>query len=85
MRKAFWISMISLVAALLLGDTALAQRGRGAPGGRGRPAGRPMRRGNEPKVGDKIADFALNDVHGKEVKLSDFKNKIFVLELGACT
>lgn len=39
-----------------------------------------------PKVGEVLEDFALKDVKGKEVKLSEFRDKkIFVLELGACT
>ncbi|MBY0308719.1 MAG: redoxin domain-containing protein, partial [Phycisphaerales bacterium] len=32
------------------------------------------------KVGETAPDFALKDTEGKEVKLSDFKGKIVVLE-----
>lgn len=39
----------------------------------------------EPKIGEVLDDFELLDLKGKKVRLSDFKEKIFVLELGACT
>lgn len=35
---------------------------------------------NDVKVGDKAPEFTLKDTDGKEVKLSDFKGKIVVLE-----
>jgi len=44
-----------------------------------------MREVVHPNVGDVLKDFTLSDINGKEVRLSDFRNKIFVLELGACT
>ena len=38
-----------------------------------------------PAVGETLEDFELKDIEGNPVKLSDFKGRIFVLELGACT
>ena len=35
------------------------------------------------KVGDKVADFALKDEHGKTVKLSQYKGKVIVLNFFA--
>ena len=59
-----------------VGLTALAQdRRRGAKA-----------RFPHPEVGDEIKEFELKDMDGKAVKLSQFRGeKIFVLELGACT
>ena len=63
-------------------SSAEAQRNRGERRGRGnrrRPKGPP------PEIGTVLADFALQDVEGNTVRLSDFRGKIFALELGACT
>ena len=74
MRKMLWPAAIALVAALFAADLASAQ-------GRNR-----RRRPPPPKVGEAVKDFTLKDVDGKDVSLSDFRDKkIFVLELGACT
>jgi len=35
---------------------------------------------NKVNVGDVVSDFALTDLNGKLVKLSDFKGKVVVLE-----
>ena len=35
------------------------------------------------KIGDKVADFALKDEHGKTVKLSQYKGKVIVLNFFA--
>ncbi len=42
-------------------------------------------RAPRPEVGAMVADFELKDVEGKPVKLSSFRDQIFVMELGACT
>ena len=77
LRKA-WIGVSLVVPALLLANAALA-------GPLNRDRGGLMRQAPRPKIGDMVADFTLQDVKGKAVKLSAFKEKIFVLELGACT
>ena len=74
------IGLLVLVLASFLVNTAWAQDEE-APG-RGE---RRRREVVHPKVGEVLKDFTLKDVKGKDVKLSDFRNKIFVLELGACT
>ena len=44
------------------------------------------RRVVRPEVGQPVPDFALTNVKGATVQLSQFRGKsIFVLELGACT
>ena len=76
-----WSVVLALVLVCFLGGMLFAQSrgGRAGRGGRGR--------GNvqHPEVGETLDDFELKDVKGKTVKLSDFREKIFVLELGACT
>ena len=79
MLRKMWIGLFVLAAAVMLVDTALAAEDHGKPRERRR------REIVHPKVGEVLKDFTLKDVNGKEVKLSDFRNKIFVLELGACT
>jgi len=57
----------------------------GLAGPANRDRGGLMRQAPRPKIGDTVADFTLQDIKGKAVKLSAFKEKVFVLELGACT
>ena len=66
-----------LAVGLLTTAAALAERPE---------RGRSRRLAGIPKAGDTVKDFALKDVKGRTIKLSDFRAKsIFVLELGACT
>ena len=82
MRRRAWMGLFSVILACFLCDAALAQD----EGGETRGRGRRRREVIHPKVGEVVADFTLQDVKGKPVKLSDFRGKeIFVLELGACT
>ena len=81
MRKRVWMGLFSVILACFLFSSVLAQEGE-----RGERRGRRRREVIHPKVGEVVADFTLQDVKGKPVKLSDFRGKeIFVLELGACT
>ena len=69
-----------LVLMLLATGAVTAQRG-GSPQ---RP-GQRRRTNSPPKIGEVAQDFILNDVKGKKVKLSSFRDKkILVLEFGAC-
>lgn len=52
------------------------ERGRGAGG---------FFKGTHPKIGAAVENFTVRDVEGRDVRLSDFKDRIFVMELGACT
>jgi len=72
--------VLSLVLVSLLVVPALAQEKKQPERKR-----RPRREVVHPKVGETIPNFTLEDINGKEVNLTDFRNKIFVLELGACT
>jgi cytochrome oxidase Cu insertion factor (SCO1/SenC/PrrC family) len=72
--------VLSLVLVSLLVVPALAQEKTQQQRRR-----RPRREVVHPKVGEAIPNFTLEDIDGKEVNLTDFRNKIFVLELGACT
>jgi cytochrome oxidase Cu insertion factor (SCO1/SenC/PrrC family) len=80
MLRKTWIGLLVLVLASFLVNAAWAQ----GEGGQRRRRRR-RREVVHPKVGEVLEDFTLKDVKGKDVKLSDFRNKIFVLELGACT
>ena len=83
MHSRAWIGVLLVALVFLVVETAMAGQPPGGPrrGGRGRG-----RWGAGLAVGDLVADFALKDVEGKTVKLSDFKDKsIVVLEFGACT
>jgi cytochrome oxidase Cu insertion factor (SCO1/SenC/PrrC family) len=77
MVRRLWAGLLlALPVCLMAGDDATGQhRGRGERG----------RQKNRPKLGEKLKDFELKDVKGKAIHLSDFKEKIFILELGACT
>ncbi len=80
MLRKTWIGLLVLVLASFLANTVWAQDEEAQPDRRRR-----RREVVHPKVGEVLKDFTLKDVKGKDVKLSDFRNKIFVLELGACT
>jgi cytochrome oxidase Cu insertion factor (SCO1/SenC/PrrC family) len=80
MLRKTWIGLLVLVMASFLVSSAWAQEEDGQRRGRRR-----RREVVHPKVGEVLKDFTLKDTKGKAVKLSDFRNKIFVLELGACT
>jgi len=76
-----WVVALSAVVTLLFGWAVLAQRAHGE----GQKPASESRRATPPKVGETVADFALKDVEGKTVKLSDFRGRILVLEFGAYT
>ena len=69
------------VLPVLLATWMVAECAQAQPPGPGRRS----RRAPHPKVGEVVKDFELKDLKGKKVRLSDFRDKIFVLELGACT
>jgi len=73
--------VLSLVLVSLLVVPVLAQEKKPQQQRRSRP----RREVVHPKVGEVIPNFTLENINGEEVKLTDFRNKIFVLELGACT
>jgi len=76
-RVGVWL----LVLMLLATGAVMAQ-----PRGRPRRPGRRDRTNSPPKIGQVAQDFTLNDVKGKKVKFSSFRDKkILVLEFGACT
>ena len=75
------MGVLFLVLSFLLVGAAWAQQKE--PKQKRKP--RQRREVVHPKVGEVLKDFTLKDIEGKEVSLSDFRNKIFVLELGACT
>ena len=80
MRNRNWVSFFALALAGMVAVSAVAQPRED------RPRRRPRREVVHPKVGEELKDFALKDMTGTDVKLSDFRDKkIFVLELGACT
>lgn len=71
--RASWIVGASLVIAV----PAWAHCGFCGKGGEGIPGGRSHARA---EIGKPAPDFTLKDLEGKQVKLSDFKGKIVVLE-----
>ena len=79
--RAWWVVALCAVVTLLLGWVVPEQRARGEEQ---KPAPE-SRRATPPQVGQTVADFALKDVEGKTVRLSDFRGRILVLEFGACT
>ncbi len=79
MPKKRWVLIAAWLFFSLACDSVWSQEG-------GRPARRrPRREVKHPPVGKVLKDFALQDVKGKPVKLSDYQGKIFIMELGACT
>ena len=81
MLKKPWVLMGVLLFSWLACDCAWSEEQ-----GRQRPAGRrPRREVKHPPIGAVLQDFTLKDVNGKPVKLSDYRGKIFTMELGACT
>ena len=71
--RASWIVGASLVMAV----PAWAHCGFCGKGSKGTPGGQSHARA---EIGKPAPDFTLKDLEGKEVKLSDFKGKVVVLE-----
>ena len=81
MLKKSWVLVGVLLFSWLACDSVWSEeRGRQRPEGR-----RPRREVKRPQIGTILKDFTLKDVHGKPVKLSDYRGKIVTMELGACT
>jgi cytochrome oxidase Cu insertion factor (SCO1/SenC/PrrC family) len=81
MLKRPWVLVAVLLFSWLACDGAWSQeQGGSQPGAR-----RPRREAKHPPIGSVLPDFVLKDVNGKPVKLSDYRGKIFTMELGACT
>ena len=80
MKRSIVASLLCIVFTVMLFDTLLAQDTRQR---RQRP--RRMMRWTGPEIGTVIADFELKTYEGKVFKLSEHRDKIVVLEMGACT
>ncbi len=81
MLKKSWVLIGVLLFSWLICDSVWSEeQGRQRPQGR-----RPHREVKHSPIGSVLKDFTLNDVNGKPVKLSDYRGKIFTMELGACT
>lgn len=87
MLRNFFAGLLALALMVMVNQDATAQRLRqpgtaSATGNQRQVRTRPV----VPKIGSEIADFELKNAKGKKVKLSQFRDKKFViLELGACT
>ena len=79
MKRSIVASLLCIVFTVVLFDTLLAQDTQT----RRRPRMRSMWTG--PEIGTVIADFELKTYEGKVFKLSEHRDKIVVLEMGACT
>ncbi|MFC1555376.1 hypothetical protein ACFL7D_12145 [candidate division KSB1 bacterium] len=78
--RKFWIGLLCAAFVIMLFDSLLAQDRQQ------RPQRRAPRWAPEIEIGAVVPDFELPVLDSeKPFKLSDFKGKIVVIELGACS